>query len=119
MSFIFAAACAGYGSPVYAAGSVYGTWLRPATSVIVRVFRCGGGLGVRVLKSAVPSRIGKVYMCGAKRDRNGTFWGKLHNPEDNALYSGGARLISAHRLKLSGCIPGAALRRSEIWQRVR
>jgi uncharacterized protein (DUF2147 family) len=93
--------------------------MRPATGVIVSVFRCGGGLGVRVLKSAVRSRIGKVYMCGAKRGRNGTFWGKLRNPEDNALYSGGARLISSRRLKLSGCIPGTALCRSEIWQRVR
>jgi uncharacterized protein (DUF2147 family) len=93
--------------------------MRPATGVIVSVFRCGGGLGVRVLKSAVRSRIGKVYMCGAKRGRNGTFWGKLRNPEDHALYSGGARLISSRRLKLTRCIPGTALCRSEIWQRVR
>ncbi len=101
------------------AAQLFGTWQRPATGVIVSVFRCGGGLGVKVVKSAVPARIGKVYMCGAKRGANGTYWGKLRNPEDNALYSGGARLITARQLKLSGCIPGTALCRSEIWHRVK
>ena len=101
------------------AGQLFGTWKRPTTGVIVSVFRCGGGLGVKVLKSAVRKRIGKVYMCGAKRGSNGTYWGKLRNPEDNLLYSGGARLISTRQLKLSGCIPGTALCRSEVWHRVK
>ncbi len=114
ISFILAAAFVGPGSPADGAGSDYGTWMQPATGVIVRIFRCGGRLGMRVLKSAVPSCIGKVYMRGAKRGWNGTFWGKLHNPEDNALYSGATRLISSRRLKLSGCIPGTALCCSEI-----
>ena len=59
------------------AGSPYGTWLRPATGVIVKVFRCGGGLGVKVMKSSVRSRIGKVYMCGAKAAGNGTYRGSV------------------------------------------
>lgn len=113
-------ACSIASSQNLAAGTErpFGNWKRPATGVIVRVFRCGGGLGVKVLKSAVAERIGKIYMCGAKRGSNGTYWGKLRNPEDNALYSGGARLINASQLKLSGCIPGTALCRSEIWHRV-
>jgi len=101
------------------AGSPYGNWLRPATGVIVKVFRCGGGLGVKVMKSSVPGRIGKVYMCGAKSAGNGTYKGRLHNPEDNGIYSGRARVINARKMELSGCIPNTSLCRSEIWRRVR
>ena len=101
------------------AGSIYGRWLRPATGVVVQVFSCGGGLGVKVVKSQVRARIGKVYMCGAKRASDGTFWGKLRNPEDNGIYSGGARLIKAGLMKISGCIPNTGLCRSEVWRRLR
>lgn len=106
-------------APSAFAGSPYGTWLRPATGVIVKIFRCGGGLGVKVMKSSVRSRIGKVYMCGAKSAGNGTYRGRLRNPEDNGIYSGRARVISARKMELSGCIPNTSLCRSEIWRRVR
>lgn len=107
------------GTSAAIAGSPYGNWLRPATGVIVKVFRCGGGLGVKVMKSSVRSRIGKVYMCGAKSAGNGTFRGRLRNPEDNGIYSGRARVINARKMELSGCIPNTSLCRSEIWRRVR
>jgi uncharacterized protein (DUF2147 family) len=102
-----------------AAGSPYGIWQRPATGVIVQIFRCGGGVGVKVVKSSVPERIGKVYMCGAKEGSNGTFTGQLKNPEDNGIYSGHARLIGARQMQLSGCIPNTVLCRSEVWRRVK
>lgn len=101
------------------AGSPYGTWLRPSTGVVVSVFPCGGGIGVKVLKSVVQSRIGKVYMCGAKRTGNGRFSGQLRNPEDNGIYSGHARVIGARQMELSGCIPNTSLCRSEVWSRLR
>ncbi len=106
-------------SPAALAGSPYGTWLRPATGVIVKIFPCGGGLGVKVMKSSVPGRIGKVYMCGAKSAGNGTYRGRLRNPDDNGVYSGRARVINARKMELSGCIPNTSLCRKEIWRRVR
>lgn len=102
-----------------AAGSPYGNWLRPATGVVVKIFPCGGGLGVKVLKSSVRARIGKVYMCGAKAAGKGVYRGRLRNPDDNGIYSGRARVISARKMELSGCIPNTSLCRSEIWRRVR
>ena len=107
------------GANVAVAGSPYGNWLRPATGVIVKVFRCGGGLGVKVMKSSVRSRIGKIYMCGAKATGKGTFRGRLRNPEDNGIYSGRARVINTRKMELSGCIPNTSLCRSEVWRRVR
>jgi uncharacterized protein (DUF2147 family) len=101
------------------AGSPYGTWQRPATGVVVKIFPCGGGLGVKVVKSSVPNRIGKVYMCGAKNAGKGVYQGRLRNPEDNGIYNGRARLISARRMELSGCIPHTSLCRSEVWRRLR
>lgn len=101
------------------AGSPYGTWQRPATGVVVKIFPCGGGLGVKVLKSSVRKRIGKVYMCGAKSIGKGVYKGRLRNPEDNGVYSGRARVISARRMELSGCIPHTSLCRSEVWRRLR
>lgn len=101
------------------AGSPYGDWRRPSTGVIVKVFPCGGGLGVKVVKSSVPSRIGKIYMCGAKQHGNGSFQGRLKNPEDNGIYAGHGRVISASQMELSGCIPNTVFCRNEVWQRVR
>ena len=106
-------------SPAALAGSPYGIWLRPATGVIVKIFPCGGGLGVKGMKSSVPGRVGKVYMCGAKSAGNGTYRGRLRNSDDNGIYSGRARVISARKMELSGCIPNTSLCRSEIWRRVR
>ena len=123
MDKFFVAAASGLllagASPAAFAGSPYGIWLRPATGVIVKIFPCGGGLGVKVMKSSVPGRIGKVYMCGAKSAGNGTYRGRLRNPDDNGIYSGRARVISARKMELSGCIPNTSLCRSEIWRRVR
>lgn len=101
------------------AGSPYGHWLRPATGLVVKIFPCGGGLGVKVLKSTDRGRIGKVYMCGAKAAGRGVYRGRLRDPSDNGVYSGRARLISARKIEVSGCIPNTSLCRSEIWRRVR
>jgi len=67
----------------------------------------------------VPGRIGKVYMCGAKKGRDGRFRGRFHNPDDNGTYAGYARVISARKMELSGCIPRTSLCRSEVWRRIR
>jgi uncharacterized protein (DUF2147 family) len=71
------------------------------------------------MKSSVPGRIGKVYMCGAKSVGKNRYSGRLRNPEDNGIYSGHARVINARNMELSGCIPNTSLCRSEVWRRVR
>lgn len=99
--------------------SPYGIWKRPATGVLVRIFPCGGGIGVKVVKSSVRARIGKVFMCGAKKGSNGIFSGWLKHPESGGTYNGRARFINARKVELSGCIPNTILCLSEVWRRVR
>ena len=67
LSLCFAAGLGGAAS----AGDLSGTWLRPKTGKHVQSFACGGGLGLRVVAT------GKVIMCGAKSNGNGTYEGTL------------------------------------------
>jgi uncharacterized protein (DUF2147 family) len=116
---VTAAATAACLAPMASAGSPYGVWRRPAGQHVVKVFRCGGGLGVKIMKSKANTNIGKVFMCGAKARGNGTFSGRLRDPDDNSVYSGQARLISVRRMHVSGCIQNTSICRTEVWRRVK
>lgn len=95
-----------------AAASVDGTWLRPKTGKHVQSFSCGGGLGLKVVKS------GQVIMCGAKSQGGGSYKGTLTSTEDGKEYSGTVT-ISGDSLELSGCVLGGLICKNETWSRVK
>ena len=97
--------------PASAAG-VEGTWLRPKTGKHVQSYSCGGGLGLKVVKT------GQVIMCGAKSQGGGTYKGTLTSTEDGKDYSGTAT-ISGDSLELSGCVLGGLICKNETWSRVK
>ncbi len=104
-------------SAAYAA-SPYGTWLRPSNGAHVKVFKCGGGIGMRVTKSKTPSKVGKTIMCGAKKTGANTWTGNLLNLDDGQTYSGKVK-VNGNSMSLSGCILGGIICKSDNWRRIR
>ncbi len=105
-------------APVSFAGSLDGTWLRPKTGAHVKSFACGGGLGLKVIKSKKKSARGKTIMCGAKKIGGASYKGNLTSTEDGKTYSGTATL-SGKQLKLVGCAVFGLICKTEYWTRLK
>ncbi len=101
------------------AGSANGTWLRPSTGGHIKVFNCGGGLGMKVVKSKTKKKVGKVIMCGAKKTAKNKWKGSLLNLDDGKRYSGFLTLTGPRSLKLQGCVLGGLVCKSDTWRRIR
>lgn len=99
------------------AGSANGTWLR-SNGAHVLAFDCGGGLGLKVVKSPEAHKVGKTIMCGAKPSGNNTWKGSLLNLDNNQKYSGTVSL-SGNSLSLSGCVLGGIICNSDTWTRLK
>lgn len=100
------------------AQSAYGVWLRPKTGGHIEAFPCGGGIGLRVVKSRKTQLIGRELMCGAKAVAPGQFAGRIRNIEDGRTYEGQVT-VQGRSLMLRGCAFGGLVCRSETWRRLR
>ena len=99
------------------AGSPNGTWKR-SNGAHIKVFNCGGGIGMRVVKSPSPKKVGKTIMCGAKKSGANKWKGSLLNLDDNQRYSGYVKL-NGNSLTLSGCVLGGLICKNDTWRRLR
>lgn len=99
------------------AGSPNGTWKR-SNGAHIKVFNCGGGIGMRVIKSPSPKKVGKTIMCGAKKTGANKWKGTVLNLDDNQKYSGYVKLIGSS-LTLSGCVLGGLICKNDTWRRLR
>lgn len=107
---------AGMLSQSASAADPYGTWKRPKNGAHIKVYRCGGGLGMKVLSSPNKKTVGKHMMCGAKKS-GGKWHGTLHSPEDGNNYSGTISLTGSGKLKLTGCALSIFCK-TEYWRRM-
>ncbi len=98
------------------AGSPYGTWLR-SNGAHVKAFECGGGLGLKVVKSPEPKKVGKTIMCGAKKVGENKWKGTVLNLDDNQKYSGSVTL-NGGSLTLSGCVLGGIICKDDTWSKI-
>ena len=99
------------------AASPYGTWQR-SNGARIKVYSCGGGIGMKVTKSPSPKKVGKTIMCGAKKSGANTWKGSLLNLDDGQRYSGVVKL-NGSSLSLSGCVLGGLVCKSDSWRRVK
>jgi uncharacterized protein (DUF2147 family) len=100
------------------AQSANGIWLRPKTGGHIEAFNCGGGVGLKVVKSRKANLIGRTLMCGARPVAPGVFAGQLRNAEDGRTYSGRVT-VQGRKLLLRGCLMGGLACRTETWRRLR
>ena len=98
------------------AGSPYGTWLR-SNGAHVKAFECAGGLGLKVVKSPEPKKVGKTIMCGAKKVSENKWKGTVLNLDDNQKYSGSVTL-NGGSLTLSGCVLGGIICKDDTWSKI-
>lgn len=99
------------------AASPNGTWKR-SNGAHIKVFNCKGGIGMRVVKSPSPKKVGKTIMCGAKKSGANKWQGSLRNLDDGQIYSGYVTL-KGNSLVLQGCGLGGLVCKSDTWRRLR
>lgn len=100
------------------AASPNGVWKRPKTGAHIQVSNCGGGLGMKVVKSPNKASVGKRIMCGAKAEGANKWRGDLTSSEDGNTYTGIVTL-KGNKLQLQGCVLGGLICKTEVWSRIK
>ena len=109
-----------------AADPIEGVWqTQPdeGSVALVQIAPCGGafcGTIVRTFKGQqeYPSpNIGKQIVIGMPPSGGGAYAGKVLRPADNKVYNGKAQ-VSGSAMKLSGCVAGGLICKSQTWTRL-
>jgi uncharacterized protein (DUF2147 family) len=117
-----------HGSGAVQASAVHGTWINPKRTVTVVTSQCGQLLCGTVISAtpevqAVAKKAGAPPLVGSKllRDYRQTgkdkWQGKVFVPDRNASYYSTIKQLNANQLKISGCILGGLLCKSQVWER--
>ncbi|MGH1349346.1 MAG: DUF2147 domain-containing protein [Methyloligellaceae bacterium] len=104
-------------TPAHAAGP-YGDWLR-SNGAHIKVYKCEGGVGMKVTKSDEAEKVGKVIMCGAKASGPNKWKGSVLNLDDGKTYKGIVTLQDDKKLKLQGCVLGGLICKSDTWTKIK
>lgn len=118
-----------HGSGAAQVGAVHGTWINPKRTVTVVTSQCGQLLCGTVISAtpevqAIAKKAGAPPLVGSKllRDYRQTgkdkWQGKVFVPDRNASYYSTIKQLNANQLKISGCILGGLLCKSQVWSRV-
>jgi uncharacterized protein (DUF2147 family) len=107
--------------------SVQGTWRSPGGNSIITIAPCGPNLCGTVTwasekaqqdaRKTTPQLVGTQLITDLQ-DRGGGRWlGSLFVPDKNMRVTAKIELASPDKLKVSGCLAGKALCKSELWTR--
>jgi uncharacterized protein (DUF2147 family) len=107
--------------------SILGQWRSPGGNSIIAIAPCGDSLCGTVAwasdKAKQASRkttdqlVGTQLLTGLEQ-KSATRWqGRLFIPDKNMRATAKIELVSAGQLKVSGCLAGKALCKSELWTR--
>ncbi|MFC0283227.1 DUF2147 domain-containing protein [Camelimonas abortus] len=113
--------------------AVAGVWLTESGDTRVRMQKCGDTwcgvivwtrIGDRDVNNQDPTLrnrplVGLQMITGTPDPASGGFSGKLYNLLDGKTYSGKLQLTGPNTLKLTGCVLGGLICRSQTWTRVR
>ena len=101
------------------AGDPTGSWVRPSTGTVIKMYDCGGNLCAKITSVKDKSKqgtVGTVIMSGAKKVSDNKWEGDLLNTDDGQTYSGVVTL-SGGGLSLKGCVLGGIICKGETWSR--
>ncbi|MDO5631289.1 MAG: DUF2147 domain-containing protein [Paracoccus sp. (in: a-proteobacteria)] len=111
---------------VAAADPIEGLWQTQPDEgryAMVQIAPCGPafcGTITRTFSSAGEVRtdsIGKQIVIGMAPQGNGEYRGRVLRPADNKVYNGKAS-VSGNQMKLSGCVAGGLICKSQTWRRL-
>ena len=108
---------------------VEGVWSNPKGSVQVKTGSCGDKLcGVVVFasqkaqadakKAGAAPLIGTTLLRGYRADGPAEWAGQVFVPDRQASYYSTIQLVDTQTLKVSGCILGGLICKSQMWHRV-
>ena len=128
MSFLFAISLLGAASGTIADPAV-GTWSNPKGSLQVRTRRCGEQLCATIVgasaktqakaqKAGVPGLIGTELFSNYRPDGDGEWAGTLFVPDKGKRVSSMLQTNQGRSVKVSGCLLGRFLCKSQTWTRV-
>ncbi|WP_334176904.1 DUF2147 domain-containing protein [Pseudoxanthobacter sp.] len=114
------------------ASALDGTWLTESHETQVRFAPCGAAECGTIVWLKQPRNdaanpdagkrsrplIGTVFVYDLKPDGAQRWSGRLYNFENGKTYDGSLELKDANALKLSGCMLGGLLCRSQTWTRL-
>lgn len=124
-----AAALAFAGQPAFAQGNgVEGVWANPKGTVQVRTGACGDKLCGWIVwaspkaqddakKAGAKPLIGTALLRGYRAD-GGQWAGQVYVPDRQEEYYSTIKIVDTQTLKISGCILGGLLCKSQLWHRV-
>jgi uncharacterized protein (DUF2147 family) len=107
--------------------SIQGMWRSPGGNSIIAIAPCGAYLcGIVAWASDKAKKdaskltnqlVGTQILTNLEERQPGRWQGKLFIPDKNMRVSAKIQLTSPQKLKVSGCIAGKALCKSELWAR--
>jgi uncharacterized protein (DUF2147 family) len=110
-------------------GAAVGTWVNPKGTVKVTTSACGKLLCGTVVsaspdaqaaaqKAGAPPLVGSKLLRDYRQTGKDKWQGKVFVPDRNASYYSTIKQLNANQLKISGCILGGLLCKSQVWTRV-
>lgn len=128
MSLVLALALLGSASATVADPAV-GLWSNPKGTLQVRTRRCGATLCATVVGASaraqakaaaagVPALIGTELFSNYRPDGDGDWIGTLYIPDKGRRVSSKLETNAGRSLKVSGCLIGRLLCKSQTWTRV-
>ncbi len=106
------------------ADQAIGVWLRESKGWHVEFALCGDKLcgevisGDGVDKGTGQSVIGVKMLYDLVKSDATTWVGRMYNPGDGNEYKGKVEVLSENEIKMSGCLLGGLICRSEKWPRI-
>ncbi|HWI88350.1 MAG TPA: DUF2147 domain-containing protein [Sphingomicrobium sp.] len=107
--------------------SVLGQWRSPGGNSIIAIAPCGDSLCGTVAWASEKARqasrkttaqlVGTQLLTGLEQRGPSRWQGKLFIPDKNMRATAKIELVSVGQLKVSGCLAGRALCKSELWTR--
>ncbi|MBB1490869.1 DUF2147 domain-containing protein [Paracoccus sp. MC1854] len=110
-----------------AADPIEGVWqTQPdeGSVALVQIVPCGGAYCGTIVKTYKGQQeyqspnIGKQIVIGMAPSGRDAYAGKVLRPADNKTYNGKAQ-VSGGSMKLSGCVAGGLICRSQTWTRLK
>lgn len=110
-----------------AAAPIEGHWRSPGGNSIIAIAPCGSSLCGRVAWASEKAKsdarrttqqlVGTQILTGLRQVRDGRWQGKLFIPDKNMRVTAKLQLLSQAQLKVSGCLVGKSLCKSDLWRR--
>ena len=105
-----------------------GIWINPKGSVAVQTQGCSGRLCGRIVwvsaaaladarESGVANPVGTELLKDYRRSSDGTWHGLVYVPDMGRSFRSTIVALAPDRLKISGCLLGSFICKSQIWRR--